>query len=117
MSIIPQAFRLTTGDGKIPVIPADFSPAPGEYEVAEITSLTHALTAPHFPQLRSAAAKPFGSTADQRGGGPTAAGEELSAVQLAISKRSRRPSVDKEGRCLKVSTQTDAKSLAGATVC
>ena len=54
------------------------------------------------------------SSADQRGGGPTAAGEELSAVQLAISKRSRRPSVDKEGRCLKVSTQTDAKSLAGA---
>lgn len=53
------------------------------------------------------------SSGDQRGGGG-AAGEELSAVQLAISKRSRRPSVDKEGRCLKVSTQTDAKSLAGA---
>jgi hypothetical protein len=69
MSIIPQAFRLTTGDGKIPVIPADFFPAPGEYAVAEKTSLTHALTAPHFPRLRAAAARPFGSTADQRGGG------------------------------------------------
>ena len=54
------------------------------------------------------------SSGDQRGGGGGGAGEELSAVQLAISKRSRRPSVDKEGRCLKVSTQTDAKSLAGA---
>merc|ERR1719231_1865141 len=40
--------------------------------------------------------------------------DQLSAVQLAISKRSRRPSVDKEGRSLKVGTQTDAKSLAGA---
>jgi len=40
--------------------------------------------------------------------------EQLSAVQLVISKRARRPSVDKEGRSLKVSKDTEAKSLAGA---
>uniref|UniRef100_A0A7S3B085 Uncharacterized protein n=1 Tax=Haptolina ericina TaxID=156174 RepID=A0A7S3B085_9EUKA len=40
--------------------------------------------------------------------------EQLSAVQLVISKRTRRPSVDKEGRSLKVSKDTEAKSLAGA---
>ena len=57
MSIIPQAYRLTSGDGKIPVIPKDFYPAPGDYSVAEKTSLTHELTAPHFPKLDSAAPK------------------------------------------------------------
>ncbi|KAL1525376.1 hypothetical protein AB1Y20_020236 [Prymnesium parvum] len=40
--------------------------------------------------------------------------DQLSAVQLVISKRVRRPSVDKEGRSLKVSKDTEAKSLAGA---
>ena len=34
--------------------------------------------------------------------------EQLSAVQLVISKRTRRPSVDKEGRSLKVSKDTEA---------
>ncbi len=38
----------------------------------------------------------------------------LSAMQLTITKRVRRPSVDKEGRSLKVSSGTEAKSLAGA---
>ena len=41
-------------------------------------------------------------------------GTPLSALQLALSKRMRRTSVDKEGRSLKVSGQTEAKSLAGA---
>ena len=35
--------------------------------------------------------------------------DQLSAVQLVISKRARRPSVDKEGRSLKVSKDTDAR--------
>lgn len=35
--------------------------------------------------------------------------DQLSAVQLSISKRARRPSVDKEGRCLKVGKDTEAK--------
>jgi len=36
-------------------------------------------------------------------------GDELSAMQLVISKRSRRPCDVKEGRSLKVGNQTDAK--------
>jgi len=42
--------------------------------------------------------------------------DQLSAVQLIISKRARRPSVGKalEGRSLKVGKDTEAKSLAGA---
>ena len=40
--------------------------------------------------------------------------EQLSAMQLVIRKRTRRLIVSKEGRSLKVGTQTDAKSLAGA---
>jgi stage V sporulation protein S len=41
--------------------------------------------------------------------------EELSAMQLKLAKRSRRTGVDsQEYRSLKVSNQTDAKSLAGA---
>ena len=38
----------------------------------------------------------------------------LSALELTLSKRTRRTSVDKEGRSLKVSSSTEAKSLAGA---
>ena len=38
----------------------------------------------------------------------------LSALELKLIKRSRRTSVDKEGRSLKVSSSTDAKALAGA---
>ena len=41
-------------------------------------------------------------------------GNALSALQLSICKRARRTSVDKEGRSLKVSSSTEAKSLAGA---
>lgn len=41
-------------------------------------------------------------------------GTALSALQLTLSKRMRRTSVDKEGRSLKVSSQTEAKALAGA---
>jgi len=41
-------------------------------------------------------------------------GSSLSALQLALCKRVRRTSVDKEGRSLKVSSNTEAKSLAGA---
>lgn len=40
--------------------------------------------------------------------------DSLSALQLRLSKRSRRPSAVKELRGLKVGTQTDAKNLAGA---
>jgi len=39
---------------------------------------------------------------------------QLSALELTLTKRSRRTSVDKEGRSLKVSSGTEAKSLAGA---
>jgi len=38
----------------------------------------------------------------------------LSALQLTLCKRVRRTSVDKEGRSLKVSSNTEAKALAGA---
>lgn len=38
----------------------------------------------------------------------------LSALQLTLVKRVRRTSVDKEGRSLKVSSNTEAKALAGA---
>jgi len=38
----------------------------------------------------------------------------LSALELTLSKRARRTSVDKEGRSLKVSSSTEAKALAGA---
>jgi len=38
----------------------------------------------------------------------------LSALELTLAKRSRRTSVDKEGRSLKVSSATEAKALAGA---
>ena len=38
----------------------------------------------------------------------------LSAMQITICKRVRRTSVDKEGRSLKVSSNTEAKALAGA---
>jgi len=41
-------------------------------------------------------------------------GNALSALQLVLCKRARRTSVDKEGRSLKVSSSTEAKSLAGA---
>jgi len=41
-------------------------------------------------------------------------GHALSAMQLTLCKRVRRTSVDKEGRSLKVSSSTEAKSLAGA---
>lgn len=41
-------------------------------------------------------------------------GPALSAMQLTLCKRVRRTSVDKEGRSLKVSSSTEAKSLAGA---
>ena len=41
-------------------------------------------------------------------------GTALSALQLTLCKRVRRTSVDKEGRSLKVSSNTEAKSLAGA---
>jgi stage V sporulation protein S len=41
-------------------------------------------------------------------------GTALSALQLTLCKRVRRTSVDKEGRSLKVSSSTEAKSLAGA---
>ena len=41
-------------------------------------------------------------------------GNALSALQLQLCKRVRRTSVDKEGRSLKVSSNTEAKSLAGA---
>mmetsp|Transcript_51805 Transcript_51805/g.85938 ORF Transcript_51805/g.85938 Transcript_51805/m.85938 type:complete len:243 (-) Transcript_51805:277-1005(-) len=44
-------------------------------------------------------------------GGPD---DQLSAVQLVISKRARRPCDVKEGRSLKVGTNTEAKALAGA---
>eukprot|EP00308_Calcidiscus_leptoporus_P009524 CAMPEP_0119369938 /NCGR_PEP_ID=MMETSP1334-20130426/16380_1 /TAXON_ID=127549 /ORGANISM="Calcidiscus leptoporus, Strain RCC1130" /LENGTH=237 /DNA_ID=CAMNT_0007386887 /DNA_START=15 /DNA_END=728 /DNA_ORIENTATION=- len=40
--------------------------------------------------------------------------DQLSAVQLVLSKRSRRPCDVKDGRSLKVGKETDAKSLAGA---
>jgi len=40
--------------------------------------------------------------------------DQLSAMQLFISKRARRPCDVKEGRSLKVGNSTDAKSLAGA---
>ena len=42
------------------------------------------------------------------------AGQPLSAIQLTLCKRVRRTSVDKEGRSLKVSSNTEAKALAGA---
>ena len=41
-------------------------------------------------------------------------GAALSALQLTLCKRVRRTSVDKEGRSLKVSSNTEAKALAGA---
>jgi stage V sporulation protein S len=40
--------------------------------------------------------------------------DSLSAMQMSLSKRARRTSVDKEGRSLKVGNNTEAKSLAGA---
>ena len=40
-------------------------------------------------------------------------GSGLSALQLVLCKRARRTSVDKEGRSLKVSSNTEAKSRAG----
>lgn len=46
--------------------------------------------------------------------GNAGGGGALSALQLTLCKRARRHSVDKEGRSLKVSSNTDAKSLAGA---
>ena len=40
--------------------------------------------------------------------------DQLSAIQLVLSKRSRRPSVEKDIRGLKVGKDTEAKSVAGA---
>lgn len=66
MSIIPQAFRLTTGDGKIPFVRKDFYPSPGDYDVAEKTSMTHELTAPHFPKLSDSASPKYFGSSEQR---------------------------------------------------
>ena len=51
---------------------------------------------------------------DSAQGGGGGANDTLSAMQLVLSKRSRRTSVDKDGRQLKVGKDTDAKALAGA---
>ena len=62
MSIIPQAYRLTSGDGKMltpDTLPKDFYPAPGEYDVHLITALTR--STPHYPLLQGSPKKTFGS--------------------------------------------------------
>ena len=51
MSVIPQSFRLTTGDGKMYTPPVSYYPAPGEYETHTLQSMTR--KQPHYPQITS----------------------------------------------------------------
>ena len=65
-------------------------------------------------QGQEAATAAWLASADSAQGGGGGANDTLSAMQLVLSKRSRRTSVDKDGRQLKVGKDTDAKALAGA---
>jgi hypothetical protein len=61
MSVIPQAFRLTSGDGKMfspSNMKKDFYPAPGEYEVSQLNSMTRNI--PHYPLVKGSP-KQFGT--------------------------------------------------------
>jgi len=62
MSVLPQAYRLTSGDGHM-LTPdnqaKDYYPAPGEYDVAATTSMTR--VTPHYPLVKGIPTKIFGS--------------------------------------------------------
>jgi hypothetical protein len=58
MSVLPQAFRLTTGSGKV-THATSFYPSPGEYNLSPSLSMTS--PQPHYPLLQGTTTKKFGT--------------------------------------------------------